>query len=79
LIDIFFKVEKGRIVSGKAYSDCLVPDLIDFINYELDSKCYEYSKSGLELMCDILFDKFAGDEKVQSMIKDVEKWVISEL
>ena len=35
LIDAQLNVEKGIIVSGKIFSDCLVPFLIDTINDEL--------------------------------------------
>ena len=79
LVDIFFKVEKGRIIGGKAYSDCLVPELIDFMNYEIDSKIYEYSKDGLTLMCEILEAKFEDNEQVVGHIKDLSEWLVSEL
>lgn len=79
IMDVFFQVEKGSIIGGKAYSDCLVPELIDFLNYELDSKSYEYSKTGLDLMCEILSDKFEGNDSAQNMIKDLNKWIIDEI
>ena len=79
IVDIFFQVEKGSIIGGKAYSDCLVPELIDYINYELGSKSYEYSKTGLDLMCEILAYKFPDNEQVQDMIKELNVWLISEL
>lgn len=35
LVDIQFDVEKGKIKSGRVFSDCLVPVFIDMLNDEL--------------------------------------------
>ena len=35
LVDIQFNVEKGKIVKGQVFSDCLVPVFIDALNEEL--------------------------------------------
>lgn len=67
-MDFFFKVEKGTIVGGQCYSDSLIPEFIDQINIELNSKSYEYSKKGLELMCEILADRNPDNEQILSMI-----------
>jgi len=77
IVDFFFKVEKGTIIGGQCYSDCLVPEFIDQINIEMNSKGYEYSKKGLDLMCEILTHKNLENPQVLSMINDLNKWLIS--
>jgi hypothetical protein len=72
-------VEKGTVVGGKVYSDCLVPEFIDAMNFELGSKSYEYSVKGLSLLCEILGDKFADNEQVQGWIPELKEWLISEI
>lgn len=78
-VDVYVVVNKGVISSAKVYSDCLVPDFIDTLTDELNSKHYSYSKEGIEELTDILSFKFEGNEANQKIISDLRNWLIKEL
>ena len=79
LIDVFVKVRKGKIIGGKVFSDCLVPEVIDWMNYEIDSKAHEYSVEGVDFFCEIVKGRFFGDEAAQGMVDDVKGWWLEEI
>lgn len=51
LMDVQFNVEKGKIVAGQVYSDCLVPVFIDALNQELASGDIPYDVTGIKQLC----------------------------
>lgn len=51
LIDFQFNVEKGMIVQGQCFSDCLVPPYIDAINDILAQGQLSYDVEGIKEMC----------------------------
>ena len=61
LVDVQFNVEKGIIVKGQCFSDCLVPPYIDAINEFLASGTIPYSVNGIKQLCDQLRERFADD------------------
>ena len=48
LVDVQFNVEKGKIVNGQVYSDCLVPVFIDALNEELATGTVSYDVNGIK-------------------------------
>merc|ERR1711988_1944532 len=52
LVDFQFNVEKGMIVEGRCFSDCLVPPYIDAINEILGSGQISYDVGGIKALCD---------------------------
>jgi lipoate-protein ligase A len=61
LVDMQFDVEKGVIVKGQCFSDCLVPPYIDAINDILAQGKVTYDVEGIKSMCDQLRQIFADD------------------
>lgn len=47
LLDIQFDVEKGIIVDGQVFSDCLIPQFIDELNQIVKSKRITYDENGI--------------------------------
>mmetsp|Transcript_4372 Transcript_4372/g.7389 ORF Transcript_4372/g.7389 Transcript_4372/m.7389 type:complete len:84 (+) Transcript_4372:827-1078(+) len=52
LVDLQFNVEKGLIVKGQCFSDCLVPPFIDALNEILATGKVRYDVEGIKSMCD---------------------------
>ena len=51
LVDVQFNVEKGKIVKGQVFSDCLVPVFIDALNEELAKGEINYDVEGMKALC----------------------------
>jgi hypothetical protein len=54
LVDIQFNVEKGKIVAGQCFSDCLVPAFIDAINEIIATGNLTYDVAGMRDLGDKL-------------------------
>ena len=54
LVDFQCNVEKGVIVDGKVFSDCLVPSYIEAINQIIATKSITYDVAGIKNLCDQL-------------------------
>ena len=50
-MDVQFDVEKGKIVKGQVFSDCLVPVFIDSLNAELAKGETSYDVDGIKSLC----------------------------
>ena len=57
------------------YSDCLFPDFIDTLIYELKSKHYMYSVGGVNDLAEILAYKFEDNENVKNIIVEFKEWM----
>jgi len=64
LMDVYFNVKKGAIVSGHVYSDSLYPDFIDTLNDILkdDKNIFKYNDKGIMELSDALRSKLQDDE-----------------
>ena len=62
LVDIQFDVEKGKIVNGQIFSDCLVPTFIDALNEEIATGTVSYDVNGVKSLCSKVSDRFKGEE-----------------
>jgi lipoate---protein ligase len=51
LIDVQFDVEKGKIVKGQVFSDCLYPPFIEKLNEELATGEIAYDTAGIKALC----------------------------
>ena len=51
LLDVQFNVEKGKIVKGQVFSDCLIPVFIDALNDELAKGEINYDVEGMKALC----------------------------
>ena len=60
LIDVQFNVEKGKIVTGQVFSDCLIPVFIDALNEELATGEISYDVAGIEDLCNRVRARFEG-------------------
>ena len=78
-VDIYLKVIAGKIVTGKIYSDSLVPELIDDINNELNSKHYSYTHEGLGDLKDVLLFKHQTDSQKSLIINDISEWMTKDI
>lgn len=50
LVDVQFNVEKGVIVKGQIFSDCLIPAFIDSLNEQLLTGTITYDEQGIRRM-----------------------------
>ena len=66
-------------MSGKIYSDSLVPELIDDINNELNSKHYSYTHEGLADLKDLLIFKHQADQQKSLIVNDIIDWMTKDL
>ena len=79
-IEFYFQVNEGVISIAKIYSDSLVPDLIDELSAELNSKHYHYSKKGIMELSDIMmFKQDASNKPNVGIINDIKDFLISNL
>ena len=84
-MDIQFNVEKGIIVAGKAFSDCLYPPFIDRLNVELASGNIAYDLNGIKDMCTRVLEHFTDGEDVMQQqvrsvyIKELEDWLLANI
>jgi Bacterial lipoate protein ligase C-terminus len=78
-IDVYVVVRGGLITGAKVYSDCLVPDIIDAVNDELNSKHYTYSSEGIDDLAKTLEFKFEGLEANLKIVSDIKNWLIKVL
>lgn len=62
MMDMQFNVEKGIIVAGKVFSDCLYPPFIDRLNAELGSGNIAYDLDGIKVMCSRVLEHFTDAE-----------------
>jgi lipoate-protein ligase A len=51
LMDIYFDVHQGLVKSGRVFSDCLHPELIESLNDALNSGEVKYDFDGMNGMC----------------------------
>ena len=58
LVDVQFDVEKGKIVNGRVFSDCLVPAFIDALNDEIATGSISYDVNGVKLLCSKVSERF---------------------
>ena len=65
LVDVQFDVERGKIVKGKVFSDCLVPAFIDALNEELATGAVSYDVDGVKSLCDKVRQRFKGEDTMQ--------------
>lgn len=84
IMDIRLQVDNGIITRAKIFSDCLLPELIDWLEDELSSKHYEYSARGLErLFEEVLPFKSSSAEEYQakyaSCVADLHAWLSKQL
>ena len=67
LVDVQFNVEKGKIVKGQIFSDCLVPVFIDALNEELATGDISYDINGIKTLCDRVRFRFE-DESTMNVV-----------
>lgn len=83
LMDVQCNVEKGKVVSGQVFSDCLVPVFIDALNEELNAGDITYDVSGVQTLCARVKARFEGDDSalvvVETYIPELEKWLSSNI
>lgn len=80
LMDFEFDVEKGRIIKGKVYSDCLVPQYIDEINAIIETGDISYDMHGIEELGHRLLMKFSDNETItQKFIPEMVMWLKAEI
>lgn len=85
LINLECNVEKGVIVAGKVYSDCLYPPFIDQLNHELASGKVTYDTNGIKLMCSRLAHHFSDPaDAMQQQVRDtylpeLQQWLIASI
>ena len=58
LVDVQFNIEKGRIVMGQVFSDCLVPAFIDALNEEIATGEITYDVQGIKQLCERVGQRF---------------------
>jgi len=78
MVDINFEVEKGQIISGKVWSDALVPDLIDLINEKLYNKTYDMD--GIRQLCKEVKEEpghFKHTDETRAHIDEFEEWLVN--
>ena len=75
IIDIYFEVQGGRIVSGKVYSDCLFADYITHLNKLLESGNYLYDVQGIQQICADLSRQFADNADLVNYTAQFEEWL----
>ena len=79
LVDVQFDVEKGKIVKGQVFSDCLIPVFIDALNEEFATGNVSYDVDGIKTLCSKLNEKFTGEESMKAVvdvyIPEFEKWL----
>ena len=56
-----FRVKKGIIHNGTVSSDCAHSEFIEMLEHELNSKSYEYSIEGIELLKEVMILKYESD------------------
>ena len=76
-------MEKGKIVKGQVFSDCLVPVFIDALNEELAKGETTYDVTGMESLCSKVSSKFEGQDAMSQVsekyIPDLQKWLIASI
>ena len=68
-MDVQFDVEKGKIVKGQVFSDCLVPVFIDSLNAELAKGETSYDVDGIKSLCAKVRAQ-SGDEASMAVVRD---------
>ena len=79
-------MEKGVIVTGQVFSDCLVPSYIEAINRIIDSGQITYDVAGMKNLCSQLRSEFA-DQSANEMnatlrgqyTEELEQWLVSSI
>ena len=83
LVDVQFNVEKGKIVKGQVFSDCLVPAFIDALNEELATGTVSYDVNGVKSLCAKVSERFKGENAMQQVIEtyipEFEKWLVTNI
>lgn len=78
-----FNVEKGKIVEGQVFSDCLVPVFIDALNEELATGEITYDVSGVKELrqrVQARFETMDGMDAVnQTYLPELEKWLVESI
>ena len=76
-------MEKGKIVKGQVFSDCLVPVFIDALNEELAKGETTYDVAGMESLCSKVSSKFESQDAMaqvsEKYIPDLQKWLIASI
>lgn len=76
LVDLALNVEKGLIIGGRCYSDCLVPQFIDELNELLASGQITYDEAGVEEMGRRLGERFQDNEVVRGkFVPELTEWM----
>ena len=74
-----FDVEKGKIVKGQVFSDCLIPVFIDALNEEFATGNVSYDVNGIKSLCSKLNERFSKEESMKAVvdvyIPEFEKWL----
>lgn len=68
LVDVQFDVEKGVIVKGQVFSDCLIPVFIDEVNKQIATGQITYDVKGVNDLCDRVAQSFAGEESMKVVV-----------
>ena len=81
MVEILFDVNKGVIVAGACYSDCLVPQFIDEINNIINTKTITYDQNGMRDLCTKLRFTFKDDENdaLLQYANELEEWLVKEI
>ena len=69
LVDVQFDVEKGLIVQGKVFSDCLIPAFIDELNKELATGEITYDVKGVNELCDRVSGSLGGEDSMKPVVE----------
>jgi len=74
-----FNVEKGKIVTGQVFSDCLVPVFIDALNAELATGEISYDVAGIDALCARVLAKFENESSMdavrESYVPELRQWL----
>ena len=84
LVDFQFNVEKGMIVEGRCFSDCLVPPYIDAINEILGTGQISYDVNGIKTLCNRLKAEFNDEGEQDTMLREsytpeLEAWLCEQI
>lgn len=84
LVDLQCNVEKGVIVNGQVFSDCLAPPFIDLLNEQLSSKTITYDVPGVKLLCSNVKAQLEDAEGMMEQARDLwlpelEEWLAREI
>lgn len=83
LVDVQFNVEKGRIVTGQVFSDCLIPAFIDALNEEIGTGEVTYDVNGIKQLCSKVKQRFTSEPSmapvVETYLPEFEAWLSSSI